>query len=625
MAKSWRSFNIYSILISVIYRYWNLTASPLCEFRLKNELTRWRKRRTSRNDRRESESINREEDDNQSDISRIVQDINQKPDWTILYKPLRLFRAIKRYHNCGLIGVIFIIACNLILTHFTIKSLLYMRWPEPTPEDLAYLDSIYYSPFFPYVKPVKQMANLTGVMIFYSLVIRILFLSRLIRRSVENESYYRKIWPTQITLGYLSIFHMTITEYYDLIKRGFQHAKEIIIDRRVRIEHCLCSKHERNFLRSLSRMHQRCYLNLIDFDSCLKGMDNYFINNRRYSDEDVHMPRSIHLVDLADIPIILLHSIIGGTILFIIMPTSIYDTWFMALAWKGNLRADKCNPNGSSNSNQVYNETQNYFLSISEALSSEHIACRWFGPNNMFKVLEDYIFVLAQLPVYLDCALLNYSSVILISRTKKLKINFEIILEQMKTMLPLENRFNSTTHISYSNIKQKSERFKTKFASDINEQVNYYLHLLTLLLEDLRDMQDEWGLVMNILVVSNIILISLSLSVINMSTRTYYELYFISTLIINCVSPLILCLLSGVLIESNMRKICYPISRLQVNDKNILDTSTMWHLLKVNERISDENQRSLLIFNHYALTPMSAVSALGWVLSLVLLFNRFYR
>lgn len=600
MAKSFWSFNVFTFLILFYCRYVVLTTSMLNARRYKEEI---------------KESLKCQEESDEGEDQEIPNHIRrQSVDWRILFEPIRLVRAMERYHNSSFIAFIGASMHNFIILLIGFKGIIFAIKEEMTEQELLYLREHYLSPLMSSIRPIRNISSFIAGLMTYIFLVRSVFFIRLVGRSIVNEKYYKKIWPSQYILGFLTTLDMTPWEYLSFIKDGIQHERELKTRPDIAKKHIECSVKPgsivyKNTLR-MRRMHQRYFVNLIDFESCMADVKNYFIDPRNCnrSMAKFHRALPMHLIDKADFYQVTITGFLGGLALSGAITILMVGVVLMEISWTGNLKSASAE---GRNISLPY-----HYLPIHEALNFEHISNRWFSPPAFFSLIEDMLFISTLVSIYMDCALLYLSAIALASRAKKVRMMFDF--ESSLVKLLRIDKFNQTYHHP---VDHKFERWK-KLTDDANVRVSHYIHLVNLLLDELQDLRDEWNPILDLLVTSNLALLTMGLPIFTNIASEFYERVAVGAILSNSFIPYAFCLLAASIIEQRMRTITRPIVRLLVNEKGLFTFDTIQILLKVNERLNDRKQRSLLFLRHVALTPVTAVSALTWILSFGLLICR---
>lgn len=590
-------------------------------------------------------------------------------DWSLLRRPMAFLRSIKKYHNCNWCTLLVMGSYLTMIAHFGIKALVYILWGSHSEERVVLLNSYYYGPMIYVMKPINRSCLVFGFTCLYNAIIRSVMIYKFVTSAIINEKRYKKIWPSQITIGYLSLYCTTVRGYLAMIALALKHNKRIKTYSDFYKSHCeLVDPNDDSYkeAKGLSRMYQRYYVNMINSSPCSCELEAYFLNPKSGYRRDWHRPEPFHRCDLNQVHLLLLLIIFGGAIMFFAVSLAIYTLIYMHIAlnicsltnheidyhngWWDHFTAymttylisnsnttqhNKGFPQGSQSSSlnkKVYSmpidancqhfdrkslssrtTTNNYhnhtnLMTHEDQLIPKYIPFTsisfcyifnvWFERKRIILLVEDLLMVISMTFNYLETGLLIMNVVIFNSRAYKINDSLKFDLSQI--------------------------RHNDEFIMDsINERLIYCCHNIGLLLDEIVDMQHEWGAILDILIISNVLILSCGLAIFASIAATFSEYSFLLLFIINSSAPLVLCLMSGSLVESGLKRVYFTINKLLVNEAEFLDIRTVKTLMKLNQRLKDENNRSLMLLGHLALTPVRAVSMLAWISSFVLLLNKF--
>lgn len=581
----------------------------------------------------------------------------QEPDWSLLYRPVALYRAIKKYHNCNWLTIAILFLTPLYLLYISSKSLLYAYLGYKYKTDRIIIHN-YYRPAFHYLEPIMNAQITFWCILTYTLLIRVQFFISLIRFAIINEKKYVAIKPSQIALGYISLFNLTPSEYIKLYQAIREHDKLLIESPQFLQLHYSSTINPSNpsyrKLNRLDRIYLRYYVTLTDFGPCHQATNEYLPNSRKSRYPNWHHAHPMQLCDLTHIHYLVLCTIIGGTLITILIGLAMGTTYYMHIAYNyynysiGQLKAgyyaqldnsleriddfllfnksvsiyywlseqqqhhhyfDKrlYKPSSSFNysstfSNQINDDYIPKYIPI-EYLTWEFLKNKWARLENSFALLDDSFCIISQASLYVDCSCILYCVIIYYSRVDKVRKFMESLLNSIR---------NSNTYMDAPRINQ----------IELNTQIIYCCEKLSLLLDEVVDMQHEWSLFIDILVMTNVVILSLNIVHFAVVPKQLCEYIFGYMLVAHSIMPLWIALIIGSSIGGVLGKICPLITALIVNEACYLNRSTIKMLLKINQHLESEQNRSFLVFRKYAVTPLFILQLIGWVTSICFVLKR---
>lgn len=221
-------------------------------------------------------------------------DPSDKPEWTVLLKPIELIRLIKRYHKCGNGFVCFFVIHLSYLAHITIKCAVHTFYTGSDRVMIEYFDTIYY-PHLLGVFPKPYLFNnlFLALSLFFSSA-RFLAASRLIRGAIVNAKHYREIRMSQLNLAYLTSFNMPLRQWWIGLFEHSKHLEMINHDQKIREKHFSYNSNTEIQSRNLSNRDMRYQLNMVDFGDCYYWIGDTTRPKAKY--KEWHFPTPLHRV-----------------------------------------------------------------------------------------------------------------------------------------------------------------------------------------------------------------------------------------------------------------------------------------------------------------------------------------
>lgn len=577
-----------------------------------------------------------------------------RPDWSLLYKPLSLYKAITRYHNCNWIAMMLLFYHLTFLLYLIVKSISSAYFAYKLKSKRVVIHD-YYRPLMHYMEPTFNVNLVLTGLLCYMIFIRVNFFIYLIINSIINEKKYVFIKPSQIMIGYISLFYLTPREYGELLQECREHDS-------------LLHKKDENFLqlhysstispntidydkiKRLDRIYQRYYVTMIDSQACHKKANKYLLDPKKDTSwcRSWHRSEPIQLCDLTYLHYMLLWTIFGGLFITAALFLAYGVTFYMHFTFNyynysyrelatGNYHQlnntkerieDYLLFNKSSliysyeqqplNQYQIQQQQQPRLIRLSnysknstfipkyipfKYMTLNYMLNKWLTITNVICLTDDILFLTGQTAMYLDCSCILYCVILYYSRVMKVKQFLEYKLVQIRKACINRNEPFIDEH-------------------KLNIQMMDSCEKLGLLLDEIVDMQHEWSNFIDILVMTNIIILSFNLVFFRGVCVDINEYIFSYLSILNALAPLWITLVTGSIAGRGWPKIYYLIHKLMVNQGQYLDYSIISSFLKISKRLEYEGNRSFLLLHKYGVTPLTLLTTMGWVSSAVLVLYK---
>lgn len=597
---------------------------------------------TSESDEDESDEADSEyfySDDEQEKIEHrsIEHSDSTKPDWSLLWKPLRLYRVVARYHNCNWLTIMLLGYHLSFLFYLLLKTLLSSFIAYKYKANRIILHQ-YYRPLFHYLEPTLNVNSTMTTIICYMIFIRINFFVKLIRDSIINERRYVFIKPSQIMVGYLSLFYLSPKEYSGLLDECVKHDKLLHESNSFLDKHFAttinCSTNEYRDVKKLNRLYQRYYVTLIDSQACHKGADKYLLDPKKDMGwcANWHRSQPLQMCDLTYVRFMVLWTIFGGLFITSFILLAYLVTFYMHFAFnfydysirelktgqyhRINYENRRINDyllfNKSSlfgtklESLQANTWTQDYipkYIPIRQ-MTISYLINKWLCVDNLISLSDNLLFITGQTAMYLDCSCLIYCVTLYYSQIVKIKQFMEYQLASIRRACMQPNLVGVLDGLK------------------LNKQTLDCCEKLALLLDEIVDMRQEWSNCIDILVITNILVLAFNLVFFASVSKELHESLFAFLCILNAIAPLWVTLLAGSFAGRTWPKVYYTIQKLLVNQGKHLNHSTVSYLLQLSKRLEYDGNRSFLLLRKYAVTPLSLLTTMGWVSSIVILLYK---
>lgn len=368
---------------------------------------------------------------------------NLLPWGYFIFHPIQLLQLIKRYH---LAGNYFLIGCLVhfaILIHLIVKSIIMIVAESPgfgadggtgvdsrAPASRK-VNEYYKSPLYPYMvgsfKEPYSMNNMILAMLICCLCSRLLSAFRLIRGSIINQKSYRRIWVTQINIVLLTFLWLKPAEWVTVLRQASHHSKGLkygqekeadekdvqqLRDHLFLDETAAC-KLEKNSVRQL--MYSE---NTIEFKRCYG--DLHFIPSleRSKSHRDWFSTAHHYRVCIGVLRSALLFSVCGSLILI-----NLSFIFLMAVLYLELISSMPSNTVAKTWSELAMNlmahlQTNGIYNGLLDALTNS--VKHFYDPVHLIRSIELYVFLLLNVPNYLDAVAIYADLVITNGRIDKL-------------------------------------------------------------------------------------------------------------------------------------------------------------------------------------------------------------
>lgn len=473
----------------------------------------------SKNDKKESGSIERENTN-----------LNESQDWSVLLRPIELFKLIKRYHICGNVFIIYFITHLLYLFHVTIKCSVHTFITGSNLSKMEFFNSIYYPHLLGAFPRPYLFNNLFLALCLLYICIRFLAAIRLIRGSIINACVYKEIYISQINLSSVTLMNLSWRDWCNGFIKPFEHLEQVEKFPSVRQRHFSLDEQLRKLSVNLSDRDMKFQFNSVDFADCYHGwIDDIGETRERFKLwHHVEPPERIPSYWLIKLIIL---ACFGLTILMIC--PLVFATGVLYLELRSSLPA----------------ESQPGLLEVLSRIIV-HLA----NPLHVLRVSELFIFALLTLPHNIDAMLLYVDSVILVGRVRK-------VTQIMDNELTMLRNYNITIcgssqsgnlDFDRSDVALKCiTRMPEEIVFAINERLLYEIRIVRVLYSEFTDVRRIHSDYVNIIIIGTGICMSYIISISSVISGPA-EFFVLLTLFASCCAPFIGLIIACALIEQTV-------------------------------------------------------------------------
>lgn len=439
--------------------------------------------------------------------------------WHKLMHPHYLIKLIKRQHMVGNLYLVYLFGHLLVLFHLNIKSIVHTFYTGSNVEKIEQFNNGLY-PHLAGVFPEPYLFNnLFLVAGLLALSSRLLKTYHLLDASISNENFYKKLTVTQINISSFSGCELSLKDWLTFFMQSIRQPE--VSAEQVRAHYKLNPIIEKQ-LPNLSQNDLLFYVNPIDFENC-------------YSKKSMHRKVSGEFLDWYRAPPILRVS-----------PRCFRDISFLVTSMVCTII--------------MIPTTSLIGLSYLELTAK----------LNVLRLIELFMFIVLQVPIYLDALLLQVDLIVLISRTKKLRSDLEDDFEQCRSKAARsggysrssikDEYFYSQHHKSFTlltghrrmsllervapSIRPPGDPSKLNYHQRylINQQIFTRIRLLGLIYLEFNNLKRAHSAFLNIIILGNSLYLSYSISLLIVIT-TYGELVIVVLAIISSFTATMLSLL----------------------------------------------------------------------------------
>lgn len=332
---------------------------------------------------------------------------------TYLLRPLELVRIVKRYHVAGNRCILSMIVQVYLLLYLLTKNLFHQIYTGDSQEIADYYAQHYYPRLYCSLPNSHEMYGIINFLCIYVLIVRLLMIIRLLKRSVINQDQYREIEVTQLNGTFIGSMRWPLKDWIRIFFLGLLHkrncigdtGKQLVVSDRIdekddlanekeKRDHLYCRSWDWNLSLCTSRSDFLCRANPIDFSRCYQ---NYGLRLNNNHQSGWYYPKYNCRIDLYEFSWMVALVLLGipGTIFVILL----------AMVTGIIIESTVMSPKG-------------YESTLLEGL--EHFPDLISSPRNLMRLMDGYIFIVMLIPHQIEAAALYLNVTALLSRIRKL-------------------------------------------------------------------------------------------------------------------------------------------------------------------------------------------------------------
>lgn len=442
--------------------------------------------------------------------------------WPKLMQPHLLIKLIKRQHMVGNLYIVYLFGHLLVLFHLNIKSFVHTFYTGSNVEKIEQFNNGLY-PHLAGVFPEPYLFNnLFLVAGLVALSIRLLKTYHLLDASISNENFYKKLTITQINISSFLGCELSPKDWFRFYMQSIRQPEISAEHRETNKAPSKLNPIIEQQLPNLSQNDLLFYVNPIDFQDYYSKKNLHRKISDRFSDWYCAPPTlRVSSRALRDISLLVTFMICA---ILTVPSTSLIGLSYLEFTAK----------------------------------------------LNVLRLIELFIFIVLQIPIYLDTLLLQVDLLVLISRIKKLRSDLEDDLDQCQSKSIRSGGYRrpsirdeylySQHHKSFSlltgdrrvsllervapSIGAPNDPFKLNYHQRyfINRQIFTRIRLLGLIYLEFNNLKRAHSAFLNIIILGNSLYLSYSISLLNVIT-TYGELVIVLMAIISSFTATMISLL----------------------------------------------------------------------------------
>lgn len=315
------------------------------------------------------------------------------------------------------------------------------------------LEEYFASHYFPRLlesyPDVKYLYGPINILCSYCLIMRILKIRNLIRKSIINKNGYKHVDVTQLNFTFLTTLCWKLGDWVKILRIWHEHGNLIARRRRRRYagrtyDQCAIEREKQAHF-SLPQpandgMNDIYLSNLIDFTECYK-LHNLHMNDRCIMIADTwYIPEYNCRADLLELSWVVYLVSLGIPMLAISILSLLVTTLFVELAY-------------------LAPET-------SLCKGSAQIVYLLTDPNHLIRLIDSHLLILCQMSHHLDAAMTYIDLVIFASRVRKVSDRFQNDLDFCRDRA---HQFHSITKTVSSAHRKGTDRSKSDRIAHTNE------------------------------------------------------------------------------------------------------------------------------------------------------------
>ena len=489
----------------------------------------------------------------EEDITKQLEQLEPKIDWSKCLRWRDLRRAIKRYHMVGDEFLFWLAIQALALAYMVFKVSLYSLYVRSDLELANYLDEFYCFPqLFASYTNGRELSSHCLAIILYSCLNRLIAIYKLVKNALINFDYQRDFTTSQINFCHLTPYNWTPSQWFKLLKRCFTHRLDCKSNKRLLELHLKKdSKLLEKFIESSSR--DIIYrTNLIDFTACYEEIN--FLPTPGAIDKSFrgwHLVLPMQRVDpfefglMASTYILFLVGLIT-IIVFVLSAATILEL----------------------NQTVVPEHSHASLLEILPYIP-QYLA----EPKRLIRLLDAWLFVFIQIPNQLDSGTFYWNAGITLSRARKVtecfKLDLEKISHRRETIdkeTRCDGRESSSGRLTDANLVISNSRIKRdhrlapicpahvihKLSTEelqTNASILQNIKLTQLVGAEFNDIKRVHSLYLNIMMIGGGCCLAFSISTLQYSIGSVLQFATIFTSILGASLPVIAVFIHSIFVD----------------------------------------------------------------------------
>lgn len=427
-------------------------------------------------------------------------------NWTVLLKPIELFKLVKRFHQAKNRFIFLFLLHNLFCIHIAIKTIIHACFNRDR-NMIEYFRKIHY----PHLSERSDYNTMFLVLSVSVLIVRLRSSYILIKQSILNADKYNELCTSQITLADLTWWNFTFDEWKRFYNFVAKHKKDVKSNNIIRDEHYKFDQNIQKQIPYHCQLDLMYYINVTDFNECYKRINLKIARKRKYLDWHCAKGSPRLSLDIVALWTVLFTSVC----LFILILISVTIIGIVYFDLRSSF-SKKEESNWNCSVYVIYSKFYDYYTN---------------DINNTIRVIELWLLILLQIPQHFDASFAFLNILVIIERTKKLMKSFDcdlkfcrdkaiiysIVREQIhlnrKQHEVTRNFSNNTNGIASSRSNQLKELIVEPLErSKLNRRLQHNVKLAELLFLEFVDIKKAYTSLFNVLIIGNGICLSYLIS-----------------------------------------------------------------------------------------------------------------
>lgn len=479
--------------------------------------------------------------------------------WAILH-PIQASRLIKRYHMAGNVFIIMFLIHIILVTHLTIKSIIYTFFASSDKAFYQYLNNIYYPHIAGVFREPELFNNLILIFSSLSMCIRLRSAYKLIKSSIINRETYKELRMSQVNFSNLTLYELTLFDWIEFFLFSFQHDEDIENHPEIAQAHfSLSNLFNEIELDSLTQKETLYHYNLFDWSECyLESIVEFDLKERRDKYRDWFSPLPASRISAGQLRRVIIFALLCESVSMFGLACCLFGCAYLEL--RSTLPSDY------------------------ETAKTIELFFRWGGqliePIHLIRMFELFIFILLQVPLHYDSGLVLLDATVLISRTSKLREIFQYVLNHCEerdistdVLKKQRSNLHEINYLAFNNIlmdtNYKSEKSNQSLEDDycssrieeLNIKLQHSVKLTKLLYLEFADMKRMHSMYLNLLIIVMGLTVSYTISLL-FRIKSSVDLIILVVMLIAISVPVMNTLIVCAMIERKVSQFSLKIIQL---------------------------------------------------------------